>query len=249
MRNPCRPWPVGSMLFAALLCAACGSVDDRGALVGEIDAPLCWRGAFNLAPDYFAAAPYRRQLGIRMQRGSESYVLSDSLSMLVDDIDAVRAQLGVPLPVGLSSEVTPVGVPLRPELAPPMVQATLSLEHTCKTENVALFALSEVRLGPSGECVGSAQANAQRSMAERCAPDVASSPRGKSSITFQSLFNNDITSLDEATRLSDASFELYLADPRERCPNADAPPPPCRGHLTGNFHFLFERAKPAQPFP
>ena len=42
---------------------------------------------------------------------------------------------------------------------------------------------------------------------------------------------------------------FYLADPRQISPGGLGPPPPCWGHLKGNFHFYFQRGRPAQPFP
>ncbi len=233
----------------ALLLSACGTSLDRGRLTGEIDAPFCWRGAFNLEPDYFAASPYRRQLNIRMQRGSDAYARSDGLAILVDDIDSVRKQLGTALEVGLSPDVTPLNTAPKPVTSPASLHATLYLEHTCKTENVALYALSEVQLGSAGECVGAAESRTMLTPANRCAATRAALPRGKSTMTFSSVFNGDTTSRDDAERLSHADMDLYFADPRESCPNSDGPPPPCRGHLRGDFHFLFDRAKPAQAFP
>lgn len=228
-----------------VLMAACASQSGEGFLQGEIDAPLCWRGDFKLEPDYFGAAPFREQLTLRLQRGSESYAQSDGLSILVDDLGAERKRLGVPQLVGLAPELTPPNVPVRADVPIPGVHATLYLERTCKTENVALYALSEVRLGPGGECLGTADLSAN----ERCAPAAQTAPRGKSSVTFRSLFNGDITASSDADKLNEGELDLYLADPRELCPNADAPPPPCRGHLKGGFKFLFERGKPAQAFP
>jgi hypothetical protein len=70
-----------------------------------------------------------------------------------------------------------------------------------------------------------------------------------STMTFQSLFDDNVTETNAAERLTQATFDLYLADPRDACPGGLGPPPPCRGHLHGNFQFYFEQGQPAQPFP
>jgi hypothetical protein len=72
---------------------------------------------------------------------------------------------------------------------------------------------------------------------------------GTSSIVFNHLFDGNPNESDASKRLTDATFDFYLADPREICSGGLGPPPPCRGHLSGNFHFYFERGRPAQPFP
>lgn len=234
-----------ALYFAAFGVYACNTDLGTGKLKGYIDAPKCWRGAFDLAPDFFAAAPYRRQLTIRVQRGSDAYVNSDGVSILIDDVDAIRGSLGQAMRVGLSPEVTPPGVLMQPELSPPLVHLSLYLQRTCRTENVSLYAVSQVRLGDDGNC-SSAPIGTRE---ENCDPSKMTAPTGKSTMVFRSLFNNDTTSTKESELLSDADVDVYLADPREACPGANVPPPPCRGHLTGNFRFLFERGKPAQAFP
>jgi hypothetical protein len=72
---------------------------------------------------------------------------------------------------------------------------------------------------------------------------------GRSTITFTSLFDGNPDETVAAKRLSTATFDVYLADPRDVCPGGTGPPPRCRGHLTGNFNFYFERGRPGQPFP
>jgi len=76
-----------------------------------------------------------------------------------------------------------------------------------------------------------------------------SSPVRHSSITFQSLFDGNENESSAAERLTQATFTLYLADPRDACPGGLGPPPPCRGKLTGQFQFYFQRGRPGQPFP
>jgi hypothetical protein len=77
----------------------------------------------------------------------------------------------------------------------------------------------------------------------------ASAPVRHSTMTFQSLFDGNEDESSAAERLTEATFDLYLADPRDACPGGLGPPPPCRGHLTGQFQFYFQRGRPGQPFP
>jgi hypothetical protein len=74
-------------------------------------------------------------------------------------------------------------------------------------------------------------------------------PIGVSTIVFSSLFDGNAAETNAQQRLTDATFDLYFADPRETCPGGLGPPPRCRGHLQGFFRFYFERGQPAQPFP
>ena len=77
----------------------------------------------------------------------------------------------------------------------------------------------------------------------------ANAPVRHSTITFQSLFDGNEDETSAAERLTQATFSLYLADPRDACPGGLGPPPPCRGFLQGQFQFYFQRGLPGQPFP
>jgi hypothetical protein len=143
---------------------------------------------------------------------------------------------------------------------PPIVQASLYLNKTCATTNDALYALAAVSLGPGGTCgdvppatCGSpATAGAptpDAGAAEGGTSEAGAGLIGESTIIFNSLFDGNSDEPNAAQRLTDASFTFYLADPREGCPGGVGPPPPCRGFLTGNFRFYFQRGSPAQPFP
>jgi hypothetical protein len=158
------------------------------------------------------------------------------------------ARLGQPLDVRLSAEVTPPGVPVIPSADAALVDIALYLQHTCKTQNVALYA-GTVALGADGSC-GGGEADAGPDVCG--APPASSStpaPTGQSTITFQHLFNGIPEEPEAAKRLTEATFDLYFADPREVCPGGLGPAPRCRGHLKGSFRFFFERGRPAQRFP
>ncbi len=216
---------------------------------------------------------------IRIQNGSDNETFSDGLTILVDDAGKVRGDpaadgsprpslLGTPLLVGLPPQVTPPGVPVRAIPNPPFVHATLYLERTCRTQNVSLYALDSVTLAADGTCnrPGASQPLVCGSAAVATDSSAAASvdgatgdagaeggavtgPVAQSTIVFDNLFDGDPAESNDKQRLTDAHFDLYLANPREVVPGGLGPPPPCRGHLTGTIRFLFERGRPAQPFP
>lgn len=105
----------------------------------------CWDGPYDLGPDFFAGVPYRSTFQIRIQRGSDIEEVSDGVSILVDDVHAIRnGKVGMPLDVGLSPEVTPPGVPITPTSSPPLVHMALYLHNSCHAENSTLYAIRGV---------------------------------------------------------------------------------------------------------
>ncbi len=70
-------------------------------------------------------------------------------------------------------------------------------------------------------------------------------------IAFNSLFDGDPDETSAEQKLTDATFNVEIGDPRD-APFGDYAgdvPPGLRSHLCGNFRFYFERGQPAQPFP
>lgn len=186
--------------------------------------------------------------------------------------------LGKSLVVTLPAGVAPPGVPITPRATPSIVHATLYLDATCRTQNDALYAIDSCTNtsatltcpGPSatpadggeagtdggapveagGSEAGSRGDAASSGVGGEGGEGGTSSPAiGTSTIVFNDLFDGNPDESDAAKRLTDATFDLYLADPREICSGGLGPPPPCRGHLSGSFRFYFQRGRPAQPFP
>ena len=162
---------VGSLAIAALLAAAiapgCSQGDGSGSATGTLDVQDCWSGPFDLKPDFFAAVPSDStdsdSLQIRVQNGGDFENFSDGIAILVDDAGEVRGDptvdgvprpslLGQALVVGLAPSVTPPGVPVTPEAHPSVVHASLYLDKTCRTQNIALYAVDAVTLNPDGSC-------------------------------------------------------------------------------------------------
>jgi hypothetical protein len=68
-------------------------------------------------------------------------------------------------------------------------------------------------------------------------------------ITFRSLFSGDPNESVGSEKLTDASFELDMGDPRDANPDTLDVPPHRVSRVTGNFKFHFQRGQPGQPFP
>jgi hypothetical protein len=230
---------------------------------GWLATPGCWSGTFQLHPDFFAAVPANSAaLQIRIQNGVDYETFSDGLVILVDDGGAIRgdsdggmprtALLGQSLAVSLPPSVVAPGVPVQAVANPPIVHATLYLNRTCRTQNVALYATT-CTLPDKGEPPVACDLDAALATAVDAGADAgaggAAGRVGASTITFHSLFDGDVNESNAQRRLTDADFDFYLADPRQISPGGLGPPPPCWGRLKGNFHFYFQRGRPAQPFP
>jgi hypothetical protein len=205
-------------------------------------------------------------------------ILIDSLSAIRGS-STQASLYGQALTVSLPVGVSPPGVPLSGNPDPSIVHLTLYLQRTCPTQSVALYAMESVSLNAAGGCdardagaaqitcpgsgvgladagatgdaggVADAGAVADASASVSGEAGAAAPSVGHSTITFSSLFDGNPNEVSADLRLNQGTFQVYLADPREGCPGGGGPPPPCRGMLTGNFKFYFERGKPAQPFP
>jgi hypothetical protein len=145
--------------IAGTFFAACSQGQGSGVACGTLDQPACWTGSFNLQPTFFAAVPTqatstspRITLQIRIQAGGDTTAFSDGIAILVDDVDKMKSQLMQTQTVALPVGVTPVGVPIVADPNPSNVHASLYLQKSCRTQNVALYALREVSLNADGSC-------------------------------------------------------------------------------------------------
>lgn len=247
-----------SAIVAGASTPACSQGEGDGQISGTLSVPGCWTGPFELDPDFFAAVPYRETMQLRIQNGSDFETFADGVSILVYDIGKVRpdpdagfsGRYKEPLTVSLPPEVTPPGVPVKPNANPAPVSLTLYLQKSCRTQGVTLHAMEEVTLADDGTCVAKAMPGADPTSG--CDPNVeapAGVGSGKSLIAFTSLFNGNVAEATAAERLNAGCFDVYLADPRDLAPGGQGPPPRCRGHVRGTFNFFFERGRPSQPFP
>jgi hypothetical protein len=261
-----------SIAVLATLSPGCSIGEGTGAITGTLNVTDCWSGSFDMQPDFFAAVPYRNSLQLRIQNGGDFQTFSDGVSILIDDVTAIRpgpdspGRYGEQLLVGLSPENTPPGVPIKVTPDPPIVHLVLYLQRSCRTQNAALYAMESVSLiagtpfgcGPTPpgallQCPSASATDGGVASFDAGSIDGGGAPSsggvGQSTIQFTSLFNNDAEEVKANLRLNEGSFKVYLADPREICPGGVGPPPPCRGYLEGTFRFFFQRGRPGQPFP
>jgi hypothetical protein len=261
----------GGVTVGALVAASqgCSIGEGQGFVRGELNVTDCWSGDFDLQPDFFGAVPYRSTLQLRIQAGGDYQTFSDGVSILFDDLAGVRTAInaagdaGAELLVALPPEVTPPGVPIKVVPDPATVHLALYLQKSCRTQNVALYAVDAVTLingtkygcgaTPPGALIdckdGGAAALPDAEVAEAGALAPAAGTVGRSEMRMSHLFNGNAEEVNATERLSQGTFHVYLADPREVCPGGVGPPPPCRGYLEGEFRFIFQRGRPAQPFP
>lgn len=200
--------------------AGCSLGDGEGEVYSDhLVAKDCWNDRFDLGPDFFAAVPFRKSVNFRVQRGSDIVEVSDGVSILVNDVEAIREEhLGVPIPVSLPAGVAPPGVPegtqCGGEACPdPTVHVALYLLQSCHNQNTVLYGLS-------------------------------------GTVTFTELFSGDPNEDTGADRVTEATFDVMVGDPREAPRSGEgAGVVPTQSRLQGNFRFFFERGQPAQPFP
>ena len=250
---------VGAVLAVlAATLPACSQGEGSGKVAGTLNVPNCWTGPFDLSADFLAGVPYREGLQLRIQSGSDFESFSDGLSILLYDINKVRPDpangvaglYNQPMVVDLPPEVTPPGVPVKAKADPALVSLTLYLQKSCRTQNVALYAVEEVSIPNDGTCGANAMTGADPTTGCDPSKDApAGVGSGKSLISFTHVFNGNLNEPQAAERLTAGCFDVYLADPRDVAPGGLGPPPRCLGHIRGSFSFYFERGRPSQPFP
>lgn len=252
---------LGAAVVLGLVVAsapACSQGEGEGRITGTLAVPGCWSGPFELAPDFFAGQPFRDAFQIKIQSGSDFQTFSDGLTITLYDTAKVRpdpatgepGKYGQPLAVSLPPEVTPPGVPVKPNADPAPASLTLYMQRSCRVQNPTLHAVTEVTIPADGTCDAPELAGGDPT--QGCAPDKVSPSgigTGRSLVAFKSVANGRLDEPTASERLTSGCFDVYLADPRDVAPGGEGPPPRCRGHLKGTFSFFFERGRPAQAFP
>jgi len=226
------------------ICLLALSVSTGCSFVGEgegevtsanLVVPDCWQGPYDLKPDFFAAVPYRDTLQVRIQRGSDLQEVSDGVAVLVNEVSAIR-----PIKCTLDSDCA----------------SGDCADGTCNGPDLRGTAL-DVGLPPK--------------LLAEIAPGVPQGPPPPVSlalylqfschnqnvvlyavdgtITFDALFSGDPNESEGAEKLTDAHFEVTVADPREALPGTLDIPAEKTSPLEGWFRFHFQRGQPGQPFP
>jgi hypothetical protein len=213
-------WFAASLVVAlgAATVGACVSVGEGSGEVksDHLFARECWDDFYDLKPDFFAADPFRDQMSMRVQRGSDLIEVSDGLSIVIEDVPAVRAALGSAVSVSLPRGVAPPGVSEGTLCAGAAggcdspVHIALYLLESCHTQNMVLYATA-------------------------------------GTITFNELFSGDPNETEASAKLTDATFDITVGDPRDFDPATGVIAN--QSQITGRFTFFFQRGQPAQPFP
>jgi hypothetical protein len=195
----------------------------------------CWQGAFDLDPDFFAAVPFRDTLQIRVQHGSDIQEVSDGLAVLVNEVSSIR-----PRPCTLGSDCA----------------SGACTEGMCEAEDRRGQAL-EVGLPPQlldeiapGTPFGAPPPVSMALYLQfSCHNQNVVLYAVEGSITFNDLFNGNPNESAGSEKLTDAFFDVMVADPRDAVPGTLDIPAEAKSPLTGWFRFHFQRGQPGQPFP
>jgi hypothetical protein len=238
--------------LAGLMLASVGcNIPGEGE--GQVTSTLlnvqdCWSGAFDLQPDFFATIPYRDTQQIRIQRGSDLQEVSDGVAVLVNEVSGVRTTKCT-----LDSDCAS-GQCLK---AQDNAGACPSDWQRCCASDDRRGQPLEVGLPPQ--------------LLNEIAPGIAVGPPPPVSIalylqfschnqnsvlyavsgtiTFTDLFDGDPNENAGSEKLTDASFDVMMADPREATPGTLDIPAEKQSPVTGWFRFFFKRGQPGQPFP
>ncbi|MEO8178063.1 MAG: hypothetical protein ABI895_04445 [Deltaproteobacteria bacterium] len=179
----------------------------------------CYRGVFDLNPDFFGANPYGDTLTIRVQRGEQDVQVSDGLTLLVNDVPNARLRAGEELSIGLPKGLSPLGFPLPEVPSPPAASLSLYLNASCRSQNSLLTAFDG---NVTFKQLFSGDPNEEDS--------------------FDRMTEGNLTARVVDTRYAvprDASAGGASYDfPEERVST-----------ISAGFRFVFHRGTPAQPFP
>ena len=212
----------GWLLAAALGCSVGGCSVGEGEGFVHSDVLFvndCYRGQFNLQPDFFGANPYGDTLNIRIQRGQQEIQVSDGLTLLVNHLSYARQHLREELSVGLPVGVSPLGYPLPPTPMPPDASLSLYLNSSCRGQNSVLTAYSG---SVTFTQIFSGNLNEENA--------VNRVTQG----TFDVWVVDPHDAMPSGATDGGAAYEF----PEERS-----------SRITGGFNFVFHRGTPAQPFP
>ena len=107
------------MLSMASVLGACSVGHGTGEIDGTLSIPGCRNeGTYELRPTAFLAEATEQVLEVRVQRGSDTEMLSDGVSVLVDDAAVVEQMLlDMDLPVAVDAD--------------PRIDLTFYLNDTC----------------------------------------------------------------------------------------------------------------------
>ena len=202
-----------------VLACSVGQGEGFVSSLGDLYVDNCWKGPYDLQPNFFGANPYEDTLTIRVQRGEQDISVSDGFTMLVYDVPTVRASLGMPLPIGLPVGVSPLGFPLPEIPRPPAATLTLYFNASCRTQNANLSAVAGT---VTFEKLFSGDLNEENS----------------DDRLTRGSFTATVVDPRHATPTVDDEGNATYTYPEDM-----------KSEVQGAFNFVFHRGTPAQPFP
>jgi len=252
---------------ASLGTAACTQGQGEG-IVGsdQLWAKGCWCSGYNMQPDFFAAVPYRDTLQIRLQRGADVQEISDGVSIVIDDVPAIRPKgegdkglLGQKLAVTLPSELETIatgkewslggetgeGCKVESLLGQLPTDDDASRLKKEKFQNLLAASQNAVQATTYAPLVHMALYLQQSCHNQNIVLYAVSGW-----IMFTSLFSGDPNEAAADAKLTEAVFEVMVGDPQDAPDEPGGMIPENRQtKLQGYFNFYFQRGQPAQPFP
>jgi hypothetical protein len=246
-------WAESLMLPAAgLLLAAAGTMgcqipgDGEGEVTSsKLFAQDCWSDAYQLRPDFFATVPFRDTQQIRLQRGSDLHEVSDGVAVLVNQVSTIR-----PTKCVVDSDCAS-GLCLADA-----AQCPADFEKCCsgddlrgQTLNVGLPPKLVHEIAPEFAAGDPPPVSIALYLQFSCHNQNVVLYAIDGTITFTELFNGDPNETAGDEKLTDATFDVRVADPRHADPGTLEIPDEKTSQLTGWFRFFFKRGQPGQPFP
>jgi len=195
----------------------------------------CWDSAFELRPDFFAAVPFDDTMQIRIQRGNDLQEFSDGLVMTIDGVSDIRPRSCTLNSDCASGICSPDG----------MCQAT---DRRGQSVRVGLPAQLAMELAPQ-QPQEPAPVSLSLFLNFSCRNKNTTLYAIDGTITFDELFSNDPNESNGSEKLTDATFDVTMADPRDAPAGTLDVPAERTSRVTGEFSFVFHRGQPGQPFP
>ncbi|HET9930408.1 MAG TPA: hypothetical protein VFQ35_06970 [Polyangiaceae bacterium] len=210
---------------------AIASAAATGCAVGEGEGSVksdrlfvegCWNGTFDLKPDFFAANPDNQGDSLMLRLQRGDNIEEQSDGLLILVNQLSRVRKQLS-DSGTGETTLKLGLPpgVRPPGVPVMANPDPPLVSLSLYLNKSCHAQNTTVYSTSG------------------------------SITFRSLFSGDPQESSADARLTDASFDATVADPRLLAPSSTHAPPDgveVESHIAGDFRFYYQRGQPAQPF-
>jgi len=260
--------------LASLGTAGCTQGQGEG-IVGsdQLWAKDCWCSGYNMQPDFFAAVPYRDTLQIRVQHGADVQEISDGLSILIDDVPAIRPRkgggdglLGKKLLVNVPAELEPLapanwtlgGAANEGCQAESFIAQLPTDDDTAKNKKDKFQGLLDAfNAAPEPDLSAPSIVHMALYLQQSCHNQNTVLYGVKGSIMFTSLFSGDPNEAAADAKLTEAVFDVWVGEPKPASAEGSGEmPQEGSGEMTkqltnlkGYFRFYFQRGQPAQPFP